>query len=124
MKLGKLTTLLVVDAIEPALPAFEKLGYEVTVRVPPEGKLGFVILASAPGELMLQTRESLAEDLPAVAAKQPQSLLYADVESVDAAAQALGARIVVPKRTTFYGATEIWVELPGGHVLGFAEHAK
>ena len=79
MKLDKLTTLLVVDAIEPALPAFGKLGYEVTVRVPEKGTLGFVILAGGPGALMLQTRASLAEDLPAVAALEPRSLLYADV---------------------------------------------
>jgi hypothetical protein len=124
MKLDKLTTLLVVDAIEPALPAFGKLGYEVTVRVPEKGTLGFVILAGGPGALMLQTRASLAEDLPAVAALEPRSLLYADVKSVDAAAHALGARIVVPKRTTFYGALEIWVQLECGHILGLAEHAK
>jgi hypothetical protein len=124
MKIDKLTTLLVVDAIEASLPTLEKMGYEPTVRVPEKGKLGFVILTGTPGELMLQTRESLAEDLPAVAALHPGSLLYADVESVDAAARALGARVIVPKRTTFYGAHEIWVELAGGHLLGLSEHAK
>ena len=41
--LKKLTTLLVVDAIEPCLASWEKLGYDVTVRVPDKGPLGFVI---------------------------------------------------------------------------------
>ena len=44
MKLKKLTTLLIVDRIESALPEWKKLGYEPTVRVPEKGPLDFVIL--------------------------------------------------------------------------------
>lgn len=124
MKLKKLTTLLVVDAIEPCLATWQALGYEVAVRVPEEGALGFVILAGPAGELMLQTRASLAEDLPAVLALKPSHLLYGDVESVAEAEQALAhARVLVPQRKTFYGANEIWFELAEGMVLGLAEHA-
>ena len=82
MQLDKLTTLLVVEAIEPCLPAWEALGYTVAVRVPEKGTLGFVILKSKLGELMLQTKRSLAEDLPDVAARRPTHLLYADVSSL------------------------------------------
>jgi hypothetical protein len=123
MKLKKLTTLLVVDAIEPCLETWQALGYEVTVRVPDEGPLGFAILASPAGELMLQTRASLAEDLPLVAAKHSTHLLYGDVASLsDAAATLTTARVLVPKRKTFYGALEIWFELENGMILGLAEH--
>ena len=45
----KLTTLFVVDAIEPCLPTWEALGYAVTVRVPDEGPLGFVFQLCPPG---------------------------------------------------------------------------
>src|SRR6266852_3502350 len=31
------------------------------------------------------------------------------------------APVVVPKRTTFYGATEIFVREPGGNLVGFAQ---
>jgi hypothetical protein len=123
MKLDKMTTLLVVDTIEPCLPAYLALGYEVTVRVPEEGALGFVILNGAAGELMLQTRTSLAADLPAVAARKPTHLLYADVASLVAAKGKLGAaKIIVPQRKTFYGAKEIWFLLEGDVILGLAEH--
>jgi len=123
MDLKKLTTLLVVDSIEPCLPTWQQLGYEVTVRVPENGPSGFVILHGKAGELMLQTRHSLAEDLPAVAKQDPTHLLYADVASVDQAATALeGARVLNPKRKTFYGATEIWFELENGVILGLAQH--
>ena len=125
MKLQKLTTLLVVAAIEPCLPSWQKLGYEVTVRVPAEGPLAFAILASAAGELMLQTCVSLAEDLPAVAVREPSHLLYGEVASLAAAGKSLEhARVLVPRRTTFYGADEIWFELEDGLILGLAQQAE
>jgi hypothetical protein len=118
----KLTTLFVVDRIEPCLPSWEALGYKVIVRVPDAGPLGFVILKSKLGELMLQTKKSLAEDLPSVAKKKRSTLLYADVTSLAEAKKALpGAEVLVPRRKTFYGATEAWLELEGGVILGLAE---
>ena len=123
MKLTKLTTLLVVDSIEPCLDTWHALGYAITVRVPEAGPLGFTLLSGPAGELMLQTRASLAEDLPAVHAKKPSHLLYGDVASLKAAAQALShAKLLVPERKTFYGANEIWFELSDGMILGLAEH--
>jgi hypothetical protein len=125
MKLDKLTTILVVDAIEPCLPDWEALGYRPKVKVPESGPLAFVILSCKAGELMLQTRSSLAEDLPDVAKREPTSLLYADVRSLAAAkSAATKATVLVPLRNTFYGAKEAWLELPGGVILGLSEHAK
>jgi hypothetical protein len=123
MKLKKLTTLLVVDDIDACLTAWQKLGYEVTLRVPEAGAAGFVILAGAAGELMVQTKASLASDMSDVAERKPSHLLYGDVESLEAAETALAdARLIVPRRTTFYGATEMWWELENGVILGLAEH--
>jgi hypothetical protein len=119
----KLTPILVVDRIEPCLVAWKALGYEVTVRVPEKGTLGFVILAGKAGEIMLHTKDSLGEDLPAVARKKASQLLYADVPSLAKAVKAFGdAKQLVPKRTTFYGADEVWLELSDGQILGLAEH--
>jgi hypothetical protein len=124
MNVKKLTTLLVVDSIEPTLPTWEALGYTVSVRVPDHGPIDFVILTAKFGELMLQTRANLAVDLPPVAAENPQSFLYADVPSVEAAKKALPkAKVLIASRKTFYGATEAWLELEGGAILGLAEHA-
>jgi hypothetical protein len=122
MKLEKLTTLLVVDRIENCLPTWKALGYDISVRVPDEGEADFVILSSKLGELMAQTKRSLADDLPLVAARSPSALLYADVPSLTAAKAALaGAEVLVPERKTFYGALEAWVVLPGGTVLGLSQ---
>ena len=123
MQPEKITILLVVESIEPCLPAWEALGYTVAVRVPETGALGFVILKSKLGELMLQTKKSLAADLPDVAARRPPYLLYADVSSLTEAKKALrGATVLVPPRKTFYGATEAWLELENKVILGLAEH--
>src|SRR5687768_2614575 len=105
MQLQKLTTLLVVDDIEACLPTWAALGYAVTVRVPDAGPLAFAILKSSAGELMLQTKASLREDLPSVAARGPSSLLYADVSSLAEAKRALkSAEVLIAERKTFYGA--------------------
>jgi uncharacterized glyoxalase superfamily protein PhnB len=125
-KITQLTPILVVDRIEPALPFWEaQLGFAKVVEVPHEDRLGFVLLARDGAQVMLQTRESLAVDLPAVAALSPSSLLYVDVGSLAAAREAVaGARVIVPERKTFYGALELWVQDPSGQIIGFAEHHR
>jgi hypothetical protein len=121
--LKKMTTILLVDAIEPQLPSWEKLGYRELTRVPESGALGFILLQGPAGELMLQTHASLREDLPDIAKRKPSLLLYADVDSLAKAKEALpDAKVIVAKRKTFYGATESWLELPGGTFLALAEH--
>ena len=116
------TPIFFVDAIEPALVFWEGQGWKTTVSVPHGDLLGFVILASGDAQIMLQTRASLAEDLPAVAALGPASALYVDVGSLAAAVARRGeARILVKERETFYGAREAWVVDPAGTVVGFAE---
>ena len=122
MKSTKITPLLVVEAIEPALALYTSLGFTATVEVPHGLVLGFVILAGPGGEIMLQTRASFADDLPALAALGTTHALYVEVDGLDDAAA--GAQVIVPKRTTFYGAHEIWVRDPTGAILAFAHHPK
>jgi uncharacterized glyoxalase superfamily protein PhnB len=123
MKVKKVTPILVVEAIEPAISFWcEKLGFEKVVEVPHEGRLGFVLLVRDGHEVMLQTHASIAADVPAVAALHPACAVYCNVDSLDAALRAMaGAEILVPRRTTFYGADEVWVRDPTGAVVGFAE---
>jgi len=119
----KLTPILTVDAIEPALAFWvDALGFEKTVEVPHGDALGFVILARNQLEVMLQTVASLKADIPAVAPGIGTSLLYIEVEDLAAMeAATAGYEVVVPRRTTFYGADEVFVREPGGNVVGFAQ---
>ena len=124
--LSKLTPVLFLDSIETALPFFnERLKFETVATVPVrEGsdELGFAILVRDDVELMLQTRASVRGDLPQFADEPNRAFLYLEVADVDAIARDLrGADVVVPRRTTFYGADESGVRAPGGHVLVFAQ---
>lgn len=131
--ISKSTPVLVVDRIEPALPFWQRLGLAVTVSVPEEGatppRAGFAILASDGIEIMYQTASSVAADLVASAADRgafratpQQAYLFIEVPSLDAAERALhGARLVMPRRTTFYGATELAYEDGAGNIVVLAE---
>lgn len=120
----KLTPVIPVDAIEPCLPFWERLGFSRTVEVPAGDRLGFVILASGNVEIMYQSMASIAEDVPGMASLvRAGTPLYIEVERLSEVQNLLGdAPVVVPERTTFYGAREIYVQAPCGTVVGFAEH--
>jgi hypothetical protein len=72
---------------------------------------------------MYQTIDSVAADLPALASlPRGGSILFIEVDDITAIERAMaGADIVVPRRSTFYGAEEVFAREPGGHLVGFAE---
>jgi hypothetical protein len=121
----KVTPVRIVDRIEPCLRFWcDGLGYEKRAEVPHEDALGFVLLENAAGEIMLQTKASLAADIPAAAELEPHTVLFVEVKSLAAARTAAkGSRVLVKERTTFYGMKETVVADPGGTVVIFAEKA-
>ncbi|MGD8494655.1 MAG: VOC family protein [Gemmatimonadales bacterium] len=123
----KLTPVLFVESIEPILPFWEgRLGFERTVEVPEGERLGFVILQKGGVEIMAQSRASVAADVPQLAdTPLGGTLLFIEVDDIDAVEAALeGAEIVMSRRTTFYGATEVAVREPGGNIVTFAEFGE
>jgi catechol 2,3-dioxygenase-like lactoylglutathione lyase family enzyme len=126
MKIDKVSPVRIVEAIEPCLPFWcDVLGYKKKTEVPHGKNLGFVILDGNAGELMLQTRASLAEDLPSVAARAPDTVLFAEVASLAAVQRALkemkGAEVLIAERTTFYGMRETVAVDPQGTIVIFAQ---
>lgn len=121
----KLTPVLIVESIEACLPFWvERFGFTKTVEVPAGDRLGFVILNHGPVEVMLQSRASVAEDVPALARDAYRSALYIEVEDLAPIVRAAnGLEVVVPERTTFYGAREIGVRDPAGNVINFSHFA-
>lgn len=121
----KLSPVLMVEAIEPCLPFWvDRLGFELTAQVPEGDRLGFVILVRGGVELMLQSTESVAKDIPALASELGAAALFVEVDDLNAVERALGGvEPVIPRRTTFYGMDELVVRAPGGHVVIFAQHA-
>ncbi len=121
----KLSPVLIVDTIEPCLPFWtERLGFATVVEVPEGNRLGFVILTRDGVEVMYQSRESVRNDIPALADTPPGATLYIEVSDVSAVERAIeGMEVVVPRRQTFYGADEIGIREPGGNVVLFAQPA-
>lgn len=121
---SKCTSVLVVDEVEPCVDFWVgRFGFEKTAEVPHEGKIGFAMLVKGPVELMYQSLASARADLEKI--DLSRAALYFDVDDIDATIACLqGVEVVVPRRETFYGATEIWVREPGGSLAGFAQMKK
>jgi len=113
---------LIVASIEDCLPFYvDRLGFTKTVEVPHEATLGFTILKRGELELMLQSRASLAGDIAGLGAEPFRAALYIEVDKLAPIRKALaGWPLVIPERTTFYGAREVIVRDPGNNVVVFA----
>jgi hypothetical protein len=130
----KATPVLVVDRIEPVIPFWKKLGVTATTEVPDgsanDGRLAFVILASEGVEIMYQTIASVKEDLlksatvkEAFRTQPQQTTLFVEVSQLSEVETKLqGELVIMPRRTTFYGSTEIGYADPAGNIVVFAEH--
>jgi hypothetical protein len=130
LAMNKMTPILVVDEIEPSLDLWvDRLGFTKTAEVPEGNRLGFVILARDRLELMYQTRASIRKEveeqglpealLPPAAAR---SVLFCEVADLAAIRERVkDLDVLLSYRKTAYGAEELWLREPGGHVIGFAQ---
>jgi uncharacterized glyoxalase superfamily protein PhnB len=121
----KITPILFAEEIEPCTKFWtEHMGFEKTVEVPEGNKIGFVILQKNGMEIMYQSFASVDKDNASTgqAARKGPAFLYIEVENLDAlVAAVMGAEVIMPVRTTFYGAKEIGIKDPVGHYLIFAQ---
>jgi uncharacterized glyoxalase superfamily protein PhnB len=125
MSVNKITPVLLVDEVEPCIHFWvDRLGFEKTIEVPEGNKIGFVTLQKGSIELMYQSYSSVEKDDPnrAESIRKGPTFLYVEVGNLDETIAAIkGAPVVMPVRTTFYGAKEIGVKDPGGHIITFAQ---
>jgi uncharacterized glyoxalase superfamily protein PhnB len=121
----KITPILFAQELEPCIQFWtERLGFQKTVEVPEKERISFAILEKNGLELMYQSFASVEKEnaTTGAAARKGPSFLYIEVEDLNAALEAVkGAEIVMPIRTTFYGAKEFGVEDPAGHYFIFAQ---
>lgn len=124
----KVTPVLLVDSIEPLLPLWESLGFARAAEVPHNDVLGFVILARDGIEVMYQTLDSVRGD-EAKVLDGPRAIgaaaVFIEVDDIEALAALIpsGTDVVVARRTTFYGSTEIVLRDGAGNVITFAQFA-
>jgi len=124
--LKRLAPILPVDAVEPALGFWERLGFVETARIPEEGRASFVMLRKDGSEIMLQTFAGFEDDADALGEiPRGGTLLYLEVDDLSAIeAELEGAEVLIPRRRMFYGAEELVVREPGGHIITFAQFAE
>lgn len=123
MELKKLTPVLIVEAIEPCLPFWEgRLGFKRTMEAPHDNRLGFVGLQQGDLEVMLQTKACVRDDLPQAEGRGDSAALYIEVKSLAEVEKAVKGLPILVRRRAPYGAEELFLREPGGHVVGFAQH--
>ena len=123
MRAMKITAVLIVDEIETSLPFWiDRLGFQKTLELPEGNRLGFVIQHGGETELMLQTAESVARDIPQFAPTvASRTTLYIEVNDFDATVRRLaGYPIAMSERFAPYGMREIGVFDPAGNVVMLA----
>ena len=126
MALKQLTPVMVVDSVESGIQFWvERFGLTAENEVPgPDGKLIFASAAKDGVEVMYQTKASVLAEQPDAAGELAghSITLFITVDDLDEVERALvGAPVVKPRHTTFYGSEEIYVREPGGNQVGFAK---
>ena len=121
----RITPILFAQEIEPCIQFWtERMGFQKTAEVPEGDKIGFALLEKDGLELMYQSYASVEKDNAATAqaARKGPTFLYVDVDDLNTMlAAAKGAEIVMPMRSTFYGAREFGIKDPVGHYIIFAQ---
>lgn len=123
----RLSPVIVVPAIEPVLPFWDKVGAKLGVTVPHGETLGFACIELGTAEVMYQTVASVeadrsTADVSAYRALPQQAYLFIEVTSLsDIEARLAGERIFLPRRDTFYGSRETGYVDPAGNLVIFAQ---
>ena len=128
MKILQTAPLQFVPNIATQLRFWTSLKYNTTISVPDKTTSSnepiFVALQLGDKEIMLQTIESANSDLQSVMpfVGSPGTALYHTVDSLQGYnANSEGADVLLGPRKTWYGAIELWIKDPAGHVHAFAE---
>lgn len=125
--LRKLTPILFAEDVQACADFWEAMGMTLVAEMPnvsDKPGLGFAILNRDGMEVMYQSFAAAEAGSPAAAEGVQRSILYLEVESLDAVLQtleALAAPVVVPVHSTDYGSREIYVRDPAGNLIGFSQ---
>lgn len=137
---SKITTNLMVGSVNETLDFYEGvLGFSLVLGVPEGSRqivttregdepLGFAIIRRDDVELMLQSRKSLSEELPAFAEQSigGSITLYIQVADAGKLYEDIGDKVTIIKdlHTTFYGTEQFYIRDGNGYVLTFASQQK
>jgi hypothetical protein len=118
--------ILAVNRIEDSLPFWtQRLGFEVVAEVKHGDALGFVMMKRGALTVELQSRASIAEDVPELAPLAGVATIYLPVTDIlEIETKLAGHEPVLMRRDTFYGMREIIVREPSGHFVFFGQRIE
>ena len=124
--LKKLTPNLMVEDMSRTLAFYEDiLGFEAVMTLPETAPFDFAIVQRDGVELMFQSRQSLSENVPALAGSAigASQTFYIEVTGITDLYKQLQDKveIVVDLHTTFYGTREVYFRDINGYILSFSE---
>ena len=112
--------------IQESVALYTLLGFEVTMSVPEQGdELVWVMMVNGSVTVMLQTFQSLADELPQIKRNDGGSLLlYITLKNIREFFESVKDKVNVLKglEKTFYGTMEFSILDNNNYVLTFAEH--
>ena len=127
-RVRRLVPILSVESIEVVVPFWTALGWEAKDPMEVDGKLIFLAFAKDGVTIHYQTLAHIEGQLPGATEMLAGStaMIYITVTSLDRVVEALGpgAEVVIARRRTAWGADEIYVKEPGGHLVGFAQFGR
>jgi lactoylglutathione lyase len=126
LMLKKLTPNLMVEDVRHTLTFYQDiLGFNVVMTLPETAPFDFAIVQRDGVELMFQSRQSLSENVPALAGSAigASQTFYIEVAGISQLYQQLRDKveIVVDLHTTFYGTQEVYFRDINGYILSFSE---
>lgn len=117
-----------VNDVNASIDFYKILGFQSTMTVPDDGSgsLVWAMLNNGGVTVMLQSIDSLGDDLPQISRTTGGSLLlYISVDDINGLFDLVKDKVTVLKglETTFYGATEFTILDNNNYVLTFAQHS-
>ena len=115
---------LYVNNLAATIAFYQILGFDIVQTFPEEGDPIFAMMQCGKVTFLLQTIESVGDDLPELPRTVGGSLLlYIQTTGIRAFYERIKGQVTVikPLETTFYGATEFSITDNNGYILTFAE---
>lgn len=118
--------ILAVDRIEDSLPFWvDRLGFELVAEVAHGDALGFVMMKRGALTVELQSRASIAADVPELAPLAGVATIYLPVTDIlEIETKLAGHEPVLMRRDTYYGMRELIVREPNGHFVFFGQRIE
>jgi len=124
----KLTPNVMVENVNKTIEFYKNvLEFETVITVPEAGSFQWAMMKNGSVEIMFQSAEDLAKDIPELKDKEIGGSLtfYIDVSDVEALYEKVKDRVCIVQdlHATFYGAREFAIKDINGYILAFAQNS-